>query len=518
MAKTTETTTKFKVDISDLKANLQEANRQIDLINSEFKLATAGMEKWSDSTDGLSARIKQLTGDNENYSKILADYEKKLTEIVQKEGENSDAAQKMQVRINNLKAAIKGNEAAIAKHTKTIEEMSKESNDSADDTKDLADALDETGSDAKKAKKSLDSVNDEIKETGDESEKTSGKLKDFLGSLGKGIIGGIGAAVTGLAGGLVAAAEGSKEFTDNMNKLSSAAKDGGYSTEFAKDSFENLYGILGDETTANTTVSNFMAMGTSTENLNSLLNSSAGIWAKYGDSIPLDGLAESVNETAKVGTVTGNLADALNWAGVNEDNFNDKLANCSNEQERQQLVVDTLNGLYGDLGEEYKKNNQSMIDLNKAQMDMKQSISDIGTSFTPVLAMFTEMGSGILSSIVPDVQNLAGAFTDLVNGVDGADEKIGSSVGNILTTLVTTITNALPTVASVGVTIIESLIGGITDNSDTIISAAGDIVMTLADGIVQIAPQLLTSAVIIVSQLAQKLIELAPKLLIAAMQ
>ena len=247
MAKTTETTAKFKVDISDLKSNLQEANRQINLTNSEFKVAVAGMEKWEDSADGVSAKITQLTSVNQSYSKILADYEKKLTETVQKEGENSDAAQKMQVRINNLKAAIKGNEAEIAKQTKRLEEMSKESNNSADDTKDLADALDETGGDAKKAKKDLDGVNDEIKKTGDESEKSSGKLKDFLGSLGKGIIGGIGAAVTGLAGGLIAAAEGSKEFTDNMNKLSSAAKDGGYSTEFAKDSFENLYGILGDE-------------------------------------------------------------------------------------------------------------------------------------------------------------------------------------------------------------------------------------------------------------------------------
>lgn len=518
MPKNTETTTKFKVDISELKQNLRDANRAIALTNSEFKNATAGMEKWSDSADGLTAKITQLKSVNESYSKILNDVQKKYDEVVRTEGENSESAQNLQIKMNSLKAAIKGNEAAISRYEKSLDELERGSGGSADGSAELADALQETGDEAKTAEKKLDGVNDKIDETGDKSEKSSGKLKGFLGAIGKGAIAGIGAAVTALAGGLVAATESSKEFTDNMTKLTTAADAAGVSTDFAEGAFSNLYGILGDETTANTTVSNFMAMGTSTENLNSLLNSSAGIWAKYGDSIPLDGLAESVNETAKVGQITGNLADALNWAGVNEDDFNDKLSACSDEQERQQLIVDTLNGLYSELGTEYQKNNQAMIDLNKAQLEMKNSIAQIGTAFTPVLAMFTSFGAGVLSSIVPDVENLASAFTDLTNGVDGAGEKIGSSVGNILTTLVTTITSIMPTVATVGVTIIQSLVQGITDNAGMILSAASEIVMTLANGIITLAPQLLTNIVSIVSQLANQIITLAPQLLAAAIQ
>lgn len=518
MPKNTETTTKFKVDISELKQNLRDANRAIALTNSEFKNATAGMEKWSDSADGLTAKITQLKSVNESYSKILNDVQKKYDEVVRTEGENSESAQNLQIKMNSLKAAIKGNEAAISKYEKSLDELGDGSDDSADGSKELADALEETGDEAKRAEKKLDGVNDEIDETGDKSEKSSGKLKGFLGAIGKGAIAGIGTAVTALAGGLVAATESSKEFTDNMTKLTTAADAAGVSTDFAEDAFSNLYGILGDETAANTTVSNFMAMGTSTENLNSLLNSSAGIWAKYGDSIPLDGLAESVNETAKVGQITGNLADALNWAGVNEDDFNDKLSACSDEQERQQLIVDTLNGLYGELGQEYQKNNQAMIDLNKAQLEMKSSIAQIGTAFTPVLAMFTSFGAGVLSSIVPDVENIASAFTDLANGVDGADQKIGTAVGNILTTLVTTITGILPSVVSIGVTIIQSLAQGITDNAGMILSAAQEIIMTLANAAIELAPQLLTNVVEIVSQIAQKLIELAPQLLTAAIQ
>lgn len=44
MPRNTETTTKFRVDISELKQSLRDANRAIALTNSEFKAATAGME------------------------------------------------------------------------------------------------------------------------------------------------------------------------------------------------------------------------------------------------------------------------------------------------------------------------------------------------------------------------------------------------------------------------------------------------------------------------------------------
>ena len=157
MAKSKETTTKFKVDISELKSNLQEANRQIALANSEFKVATAGMDKWSDSADGLTAKITQLKTVNESYSTILSDYEKKLAEIVQSEGENSEAAQNMQIRMNSLKAAIKGNEFEIAKHNNTLDEMGKAAEEAARQAEELANTEEETVS-------AFDNLSGEVKQ------------------------------------------------------------------------------------------------------------------------------------------------------------------------------------------------------------------------------------------------------------------------------------------------------------------------------------------------------------------
>ena len=201
-----------------------------------------------------------------------------------------------------------------------------------------------------------------------------------------------------------------------MAKLDSAAQSNGYSIEYAQQKYKDLYGVLGDETAANTTVSNFMAMGTSTQNLDSLLNSSIGIWAKYGDSIPLDGLAESVNETTRVGQVTGNLADALNWAGVNEDQFNEQLAACSSEQERQQLVVDTLNGLYGNLSGSYQEANKSVIDANKANADYQDTLAELGEKVEPVTTAVRNGFNKVLEKILELVnKGDVSQFTDTID-------------------------------------------------------------------------------------------------------
>ena len=77
-----ETTTKFKVDISDLKKNISEANRQIKLARAEFNAAASGMDNWQKSTDGISAKITQLQSTLKSQNTILDSYQKQLEATV----------------------------------------------------------------------------------------------------------------------------------------------------------------------------------------------------------------------------------------------------------------------------------------------------------------------------------------------------------------------------------------------------------------------------------------------------
>lgn len=147
MANNNETTTKFKADISELKKNFQEAQRQIRLANSEFKAATSGMDKWSTSADGISAKLKQLNSVLEAEKKKLESLEDQYKQVVQEQGENSKGAEELKIKINNQKAAIGETEKQIKKYNDQLTEMQAESQKAADsqgETKTAMDKLKDT--------------------------------------------------------------------------------------------------------------------------------------------------------------------------------------------------------------------------------------------------------------------------------------------------------------------------------------------------------------------------------------
>lgn len=194
MASNENYTAKFRIDISDLKKGIEEANRQIKLATAEFKNATAGMDDWSKSADGLSAKIKQqesiiesekkkldllkeqlarVNAAQEDGQKIIDDLTKKHEEAVRTYGEGSeeakkyakqlDEAQKAQER--NAKAAedlalkilnqdtnVKNAEAQLGKFEDALQELQKQEEQTADATEDMADTVqevDDTAGDTK---------------------------------------------------------------------------------------------------------------------------------------------------------------------------------------------------------------------------------------------------------------------------------------------------------------------------------------------------------------------------------
>ena len=160
--------------------------------------------------------------------------------------------------------------------------------------------------------------------------------------------------------------------------------------------YSGLVGVLGDTDRAVETSGNLFALcGDNQAQLESLTTSLTGAFSQFGDGLPIESLAEAANETVRTGTVVGGMADALNWVNAStdqwsaalsgnsaaqsafnsaveqgatkEDAFNAALAACSTEGERQQLVVDTLNALYGEAGAAYQEANADMIAYNGGQ-------------------------------------------------------------------------------------------------------------------------------------------------------
>lgn len=130
MARDNDTTTRFNVDITELRTQFREAQRQVRLANSEFQSATSGMNNWADSADGLSAKINQLNN-------VLVSEERKL-DILRREyeltanamGSNSREAQELLIRLNNQQATVGRLRRDITNYQASLDEMTSSTNDS----------------------------------------------------------------------------------------------------------------------------------------------------------------------------------------------------------------------------------------------------------------------------------------------------------------------------------------------------------------------------------------------------
>lgn len=235
-------------------------------------------------------------------------------------------------------------------------------------------------------------------------------LNDFglsLNDIGNVGLAAVGGAVTAAITGLTAAAEATRDYRLEMGKLDTAFTDSGFSSEAATGAYKELVGVLG-EYDQSVEAANHLAKLTNNEKELATWTGDIlpGVFATFGDSLPIEGLTEAANETAKVGQVTGPLADALNWAGVSEDAFNESLAKCTTEQERQALITSTLSDLYGDASAAYKETNADIIAANQANDAWTASLAGVGAAVEPVLTSVKSMGAELLTKLVPVIETL----------------------------------------------------------------------------------------------------------------
>lgn len=187
-------------------------------------------------------------------------------------------------------------------------------------------------------------------------------------------------ALAGLATGFLALDNVTEEYRIAQGKLNTAYEAAGYSAQTASTAYREFYKILGDTDTA-TEASQLLAKLTRNEqDVTKWTRIAAGVSGTFGDSLPIEGLIEATNETAKTAKVTGVLADALNWVGISEDDFNAKLARCSDEGERNRLLMDTLTASYEGAADAFYRNNQELVRARANQAAMNTVTAKLGSA------------------------------------------------------------------------------------------------------------------------------------------
>lgn len=265
-----------------------------------------------------------------------------------------------------------------------------------------------------------------IKKTDEKAEDLGQNLKEGVKRLGQ-FAAGVAATMAAAGAGLVALAENTREYRTEQGKLTTAFETQNFSAEQARTTYTALNGVLGDSGQAVEAANHLAMLATNEQDLATWTNICTGVYATFGDSLPIEGLTEAANETSKTGQLTGALADALNWAGINEDKFQEQLDACSSEQERQALITKTLNGLYSESAEHYRETNAEVIAANEAQDKLNNAMAKIGAAIEPAITKGKALVADVLDKAAPMLAELAeklipmlvGAFESLVVWLDG---------------------------------------------------------------------------------------------------
>lgn len=388
----------------------KEYKKELGKVNQEIGLLSDKMKRADAEFRGQANSIEALTTKNDL-----------LREAQQKQ---IDKIAKLQTAIEDCGEAYGENDEAVMRFKRQLEKAETDLIDLNDELSSNERYLDEARTSADKCAKSIDEygkqVKDAAKATDDFNGAGGGKggignLIGQLGSLKKMLVGG--AVVAGLkaaSDAIIGIVDETEEYRKIMGTLETSSQAAGYTAEQTAESYEYLYGVLGDTQTAATTVANLQAIGLAQGELRDMIDSVIGAWATYGDSIPIDGLAEAVNETIQAGQVTGTFADVLNWAGVSEDEFNAKLAAANDSTERAQIVLNQLaNQGLPETGKAWRDANEDVVAYNESQMKLDEAMGQLGETLAPVAA-------GLKDVFAEGVYAAADAVAWLIEKIQGA--------------------------------------------------------------------------------------------------
>ncbi len=250
------------------------------------------------------------------------------------------------------------------------------------------------------------------------------KAVDGITSFAKTAVGVGVAGATALTTAFIALDSATEEYRVAMGKLNTAFDAAGFSAESARKSYRNFYAILGDTDTATEASQLLAKLAENEQDVSTWTRIAAGVSGTFGDSLPIEGLIEASNETAKVGQVTGVLADALNWAGIMEDDFNEKLEACGSESKRNRLIMDTLAQTYEGAATAFYRNNKQIVDARRNQATLDEITAKLGDTSALVKTRLWEMfgaaedGSLRGGSALAWLNEKADLFSDWVANLD----------------------------------------------------------------------------------------------------
>nr|DAE42549.1 MAG TPA: minor tail protein [Caudoviricetes sp.] len=471
--KAADSLAKAEKSMDDFKNKLSSAEKYLDSSKKameEFTKQNKNVLALAQTTDKLKSKITEFADKSDNVKKISSafkDVQDAAKKISDKLTPVKNALEKVKTGTNSVKGAFE----LAAKKAAAIKEK-------------LQPAINVCKNVAKAAAK----ITFKTAETGAKAVTTSVKAAAKALTAYT-------TAATGLATATFASIESTREYRNDLAKLEQGAKTSGNSFSEMKKELVNLTALTGESDSSIEALSNLMSAGFSDTQIKSAVESLSGAVIKFPDTLKIESLADSLQETIATGAGTGQFAELIERSGASLDDFNNGLANCSGEAERQQYALQWLaeSGL-AQVNAEYEKSHKALLDYEKAEQAVNEANSKIAQSAMPIAASFKKGYAGVLA-----------AFADVLTGVDKTGAEFNAKISVFLSNIAGMAVQYLPVLLTAVNTIIQSVVTNLPMLLETIlpplISGFNLLITGLIDALPEFLPVLLDSFVMLFSSL-----------------
>lgn len=282
-----------------------------------------------------------------------------------------------------------------------------------------------------KAKKEVLSFKEQVEKASKDVDKNFKAIGD---SIKNGLTTAVKAGATAMAGAaaaIVALGPATEEFRINQAKLNAAFDQAGFSADSAKGVYKELFAVIGESDQATESAANIAMLAQSEQEAAKWAELASGVLGTFHDTLQPEAFYEAANETLKLGEATGAFTQMLEQTGVmSVDKFNERLAACNTEQEKQAFMLEVSKNAMGEAGKSYDAATANIQKNREEQIKLQENLAKIGEAITPVITAFTSFANDALAKVTPYIQELAEKYgPELKTVLEETGEALGVAFG-----------------------------------------------------------------------------------------
>lgn len=407
----------------EYKDAVSQINRQGAILTSEQRKLAAQFDRTADSQEALTAKSENLKKQIELQHQKIETIQKALKNACDVYGENSKAADNWRIKLNNA-------ERDLATLSNKLEDAEDDLRKLTSEAEDAGDEMNSAGSKVKKASKN-------IKDAGDNAEDSKSKWSELGSTIKKAFA--FNAAIS-LAKDLLSTVnslvESSMELNSDLSKFEQNVKDNNNSLSSMKTHLRDLTSLTGETDSSIEALSNLMATGFNDSQITQALDSLSGAVIKFPDTLKIESLSDSLQETIATGKGAGQFAELIKRSGYDLDKFNERLAKGKTQADRQRIALEWLSesGL-AEVSAEYSKANKNMLEYKKAAYDSAAASAEMAEKLAPVSTLVEKLKTKAIKAFSSEIGNVATKVESTIQKISKYTSKFKKQSTSTLSSL-----------------------------------------------------------------------------------